>query len=76
MCQPDDDYLDEMYEGDDDWDEEEEPLGSCDECDEDVYAADGGGRHGGELLCSQCLWIAMGEPGPDDEIDEDFFDEE
>ena len=52
MCQPDDDYLDEMYEGDDDWDEEEEPLGSCDECDEDVYAADGGGRHGGELLCS------------------------
>jgi hypothetical protein len=56
-------------------DDPNEPVGSCDECDEDLYEDDQFFIDGG-WLCGRCAWIAMGCPEPGDEIDSDLFDEE
>lgn len=50
---------DEGGEGDDDWDDNE-PTGSCDNCDSNLYRDD---DYDG--LCSQCAWWAeQAEEGP------------
>lgn len=51
-------------------DDSSEPIGSCDECEcdvfeDDVYYVDG------EQLCSRCAWVASGCPEPGDIEDDE-----
>lgn len=77
----DDDYDDvpEFENGPDD--DGCEPIGSCEECEQDIFADDYF-VIGGDRLCSQCAWLAMGCPEPgntadsDDDLDLDGDDEE
>ena len=43
-------------------DESSEPIGSCDECESDIYEDDVY-FYRGLRLCGQCLWAAKGGPG-------------
>lgn len=63
--EPDDDY--------DDFDDDEscEPIGSCDECEQDIYEADYFDMDDGSRLCNHCAWIAMGCPSPGDADDDE-----
>lgn len=48
----------------DDFDDEydREPIGSCDECESDLYEDDMY-FYRGLWLCGQCCWLAKGGPG-------------
>jgi hypothetical protein len=47
------------------WDDEDcdcEPIGSCDECESDLYEDDVY-FYRGLRLCGRCCWLAKGGPG-------------
>lgn len=50
---------------DDDDEDSCEPIGSCDNCEQNIYEDDYY-IFDGERLCDQCAWYAMGCPGPGD----------
>ncbi len=47
-------------------DESCEAIGSCDECECDIYEADCYVMDDGLRLCGYCAWVAMGCPLPND----------
>jgi len=49
----------------DDFDDNE-PVGSCDNCDSNIYESEDDGSG----LCDQCQWYAAGCPSPDDSPDD------
>lgn len=60
---PSDDDFDQADDLLDDWDDE--PIGSCDECSQNVYRHDD--FHDG--LCEQCAWLAMMSREDDEDDD-------
>lgn len=63
----DDDYGDEWYDYDED--DEGEPIGSCDNCDCNLYEDDCWHLDGMQF-CNQCYWYATGGEPPDDDHDD------
>lgn len=59
-----DDYPDDDYENN-------EPVGSCENCDSNIYPDEDDGSG----LCDQCQWHAAGCPQPGDSTDEDEEDD-
>jgi len=61
-------YIDD-YDGECDPDdfEDNEPIGSCENCESDIYESEDDGSG----LCDQCQWYAAGCPQPGDSTEED-----
>lgn len=65
----DDDIDDCEAEYPDDFDDDNEPIGSCENCDSNIYESEDDGSG----LCDQCQWYAAGCPQPgrlDDDSEE------